>query len=173
MGRGVAGAPLFCAGLLLGDIIWLACAVFGLAVLAELFHPVFVAIKYLGVAYLLYLAWKLWTAPVTLPTATKTPPGAGLRLVLGGLALTLGNPKTTLFYLALVPALIPLAELTWVGFVELSAVISVVYGAVLAGYVALAARARRAFRNPKALRLVNRTTGAMMAGASVAIATRA
>ena len=59
IGKGVRGTPYFCLGLLLGDLVWLTCAVFGLVALAEVFHPLFVVIKYLGAAYLLYLGWKL------------------------------------------------------------------------------------------------------------------
>src|ERR1051325_6535428 len=55
LGRGMAGAPACCAGLMLSDVMWLTSAVLGLAVLAETVQPVFVVIKYLGAAYLLYL----------------------------------------------------------------------------------------------------------------------
>lgn len=62
LGRGTRGAVAFTTGVALGDVVWLAFAVLGLAVLA--FHGVFLIIKYAGAAYLLWLAWKLWTAPV-------------------------------------------------------------------------------------------------------------
>ena len=48
----------------------------------------------------------------------------------------------------------------------------VVYGAVLVGYVALASRARRAFTSSRAMKVVNRVTGTVMAGAAVAVAAR-
>src|SRR5262245_32608691 len=64
LGRGTAGAFAFTAGVALGDVVWLTFAVLGLVVLAQTFAAVFLVIKYLGAAYLLYLAWKLWTAPV-------------------------------------------------------------------------------------------------------------
>src|SRR6187402_687964 len=60
MARGTDGIIAFCAGLVLGDLIWLTCAMFGLAALAALFQPVFLIVKYCGAAYLLFLAWKLW-----------------------------------------------------------------------------------------------------------------
>ncbi len=172
MGRGTAGAPAFCLGLLLGDVIWLACAVFGLAAVAETFHPVFVAIKYLGVAYLLYLAWKLWTAPAGPPSSAAPPTGDAIRLFAGGVALTLGNPKTMLFYLSLLPTIISLPALDWLGFFELALVVAFVYAVVLGAYVLLAARARRAFRSRRAMKLVNRGTGALMASAALTVATR-
>ena len=64
LGRGVRGAGPFAAGVALGDVVWLSLAVGGLAVLAQAVQPVFLVIKWIGVAYLLYLAWQMWTAPV-------------------------------------------------------------------------------------------------------------
>jgi len=172
IGRGSRGIAYFCAGLLAGDLVWLACAVFGLAALATAFQPVFVAIKYIGVAYLLFMAWKLWSAPPEAPGEAAPLRGEGARLALAGLALTLGNPKTMLFYLAILPSVVSLADLTTVGFAELSAIVIVVYSTVLVCYVLAAARARRAFRSARAIRLINRSAGTVMAGAAVAIAAR-
>src|SRR5215813_10657283 len=64
IGRGPEGASAFAAGLILGDLVWLAVAILGLAVVAQTFHEVFLAIKYAGAAYLIYLAYRMWTAPV-------------------------------------------------------------------------------------------------------------
>ena len=59
LGRGTKGAVAFTTGVAIGDVVWLTFAVVGLATLAHAFHGVFVAIKWAGIAYLLYLAWKL------------------------------------------------------------------------------------------------------------------
>jgi threonine/homoserine/homoserine lactone efflux protein len=56
--------------------------------------------------------------------------------------------------------------------VELSAIVAVVVSMVLAGYVILAAQARRMFTSPRAIRTVNRTAGLAMAGAAAAIVAR-
>ena len=74
LGLGMNGAVPFTAGVALGDVVWLTVAILGLAVVAQTFQGVFLAIKYAGVAYLLYLAWKLWTAPVEFATSRPTPP---------------------------------------------------------------------------------------------------
>ncbi|HEX8168365.1 MAG TPA: LysE family translocator [Beijerinckiaceae bacterium] len=173
LGRGTGGALAFTAGVAIGDVVWLTFAVLGLSALAQAFHGVFEAVKYIGAAYLLWLAFKMWTAPAAVHAlARDAAPEKPLRLFLGGLAVTMGNPKVMVFYLALLPALIDVAGVTLVGWAELSAVTLAVLGVVFAGYVALAARARRLFTSPRALRLVNRGTGAVMAGAAAAIATR-
>ncbi len=65
LGRGLAGMPAFIAGFVVGDLVWFLAAALGLAAIAEAYAPLLTAIKYAGAAYLLYLAWKLWTAPTT------------------------------------------------------------------------------------------------------------
>ena len=173
LGRGPRGAVAFSAGLAVGDVVWLACAVVGLAALAEAFHGLFVAIKYGGVAYLVYLAYRIWTAPVEARAlAAETAREHPFRLFLAGLALTLGNPKVMVFYLALLPTILDLSRVTVLGFAELVGVTLSVLALVFAAYALAAARARRLFTSPKALRALNRATGAAMAGAAVAIAAR-
>jgi threonine/homoserine/homoserine lactone efflux protein len=56
LARGLRGAPAFIAGFLIGDLVWFTVAATGLALLAQTFAIVFLAVKYAGVAYLLYLA---------------------------------------------------------------------------------------------------------------------
>ena len=173
LGRGPRGAVAFSAGLAVGDVVWLACAVVGLAALAEAFHGLFLAIKYGGVAYLAYLAYRIWTAPVEARAlAAETAREHPFRLFLAGLALTLGNPKVMVFYLALLPTILDLSRVTLWGFAELVGVTLSVLALVFAAYALAAARARRLFTSPKALRALNRATGATMAGAAVAIAAR-
>ena len=172
IGRGSDGAPAFAAGLILGDLVWLAVAILGLAVVAQTFHEVFLVIKYVGATYLVYLAYRMWTAPVTPhDIATDTRRESHLRLFLAGLALTLGNPKVVAFYLALLPNLIDLTRVGLFGYVELASV-SIVVLTVVFGDVVTAARARALFRSTRAMRLLNRAGGTMMAGAAVAVATK-
>ena len=171
MARGTDGIAAFCAGLVLGDLIWLSCAMFGLAALAALFQPVFLIVKYVGAVYLLFLAWKLWRDSGA-PVQAEPVRGQGRQLFGAALLLSLGNPKIMLFYLALMPTVIDLTRLTVVDMVELAVIVAVVVSIVLTGYVLLAARARRMFTSPRALQTVNRTAGLAMAGAAVVIVTR-
>lgn len=173
LSRGSAGMPAFCVGLVAGDMIWLGVAVFGLAVIAQAAQPVFVVLKYCGAAYLLWLAWRMWTAPATVADAADAlPPGEGWRLFAGGLALALGNPKTMVFYLSLAPALVDLSHLAWSEVAVLQATLVIVYGLVLFTYVHFASRARRLVRDSRTLRRINRATAGVMAGAAAIIATR-
>ena len=171
MARGTGGIAAFCAGLVLGDLIWLCCAMFGLAALAALFQPVFLIVKYCGAAYLIYLAWKLWTG-ASAPVAAEPIRGRGRQLFGAALLLSMGNPKVMLFYLALLPTLIDLTQLTLTDMAELAVIVALVVSVVLTGYVLLAAQARRFFTSPRALQAVNRTASVAMAGAAATIIAR-
>ncbi len=173
LGRGMSGAPAFIAGFLVGDLIWFALAAAGLAVLAHNAYTVFLVIRYLGAAYLLYLAWRLWTAPANALEAS--PPSRRerpLQLFLGSLALTLGNPKTMVFFLAVLPTVVELQRISPGGFLSMAVVIACVLPSVLGAYTLFAARARARLSRPGAVRWVQRGTGAVMAGAAIAVATR-
>jgi threonine/homoserine/homoserine lactone efflux protein len=95
LARGTAGLPAFIAGFVVGDLAWFTCAATGMAALAQSAHGLFLAVKYLGALYLLYLAIRMWTAPAhAVATQTEVVGGAGaLRVFAGALVLTLGNPK--------------------------------------------------------------------------------
>ena len=113
LGRGVSGAPAFIAGFLVGDLIWFTLAATGLAMLAQTAHTVFVVVRYAGAAYLLYLAWRLWTTPAgPLEIAQAPRRERPLQLFAGTLALTLGNPKTMVFFLAVLPTVVELNRLS-------------------------------------------------------------
>jgi threonine/homoserine/homoserine lactone efflux protein len=173
LGRGRQGAVAFVAGMAIGDVVWLSFAVLGLAVLAQAFHEVFTVIRYAGAAYLLFLAFKMWTAPAKPPElAVAVGRESGFRLFLGGLAVTMGNPKTMIFYLALLPNLIDLARVDALAFVELAFVTLGVLAVVFGFYIVVTLRARRLITSERAIRIVNRGSGTIMAGAAVAIAAR-
>ena len=173
LGRGLNGAVAFTAGLAVGDVVWLTIAVLGLAAIANTFHVVFQVIKYVGVVYLLYLAYRLWTQAVEArEVVAETSTDKPVRLFLAGLAVTMGNPKVMVFYLALLPSLIDLQAVTLLGWLELSLVTLSVLAVVFGSYVLLAARTRDLFTSPRAIRMVNRGTGAVMASAAVAIAAK-
>jgi len=95
---GTHGLPAFIAGFVVGAVLWFTIAATGLAVLASSFATIFVAIRYAGAAYLLYLAWKFWTAPARPMDVSQTTPDERGRLFLTGLAINLGNPKVIVFF---------------------------------------------------------------------------
>lgn len=92
-------------GLAFGASLWCLFALFGLAVVFKLYPPLFIAAKVFGGLYLLYMAYGLWRgARSALPPAAKRRFGDGF---IGGMILSLSNPKPALFYSAVILTLFP------------------------------------------------------------------
>ena len=173
LGSGFRSSLFMALGLLVGDLTYLTAVVLGLAFVAQTFGMVFLAIKWLGVAYLAWLAYAFRTAGIT-PETIEAKKGKGglFSSFVAGLTVTLGNPKTMIFYLALTPTLVDLHTLTAADYGILVACTIVVLLIVLVPYLALAAKARWLLKTPRALKALNRTAATFMVGAAAAIAAR-
>ena len=172
LGGGFGGAIPMVLGILAGDLAYFVFAVFGLAAIATWFGPVFFIVRCAGAAYLLYVAYRFWTAR---PGAEQMSPKNedGWRTFLAGFSLTMGNPKTIVFYLALLPTVIPLDRpVTALGLAELVTIITVVLLVIGFAYAGLAAAAREFLRSGPAVRALNRTAGTIMAGAALLVVAR-
>ncbi|RFB81261.1 LysE family translocator [Methylovirgula sp. 4M-Z18] len=173
LGHGLRSIAPFIAGIVLGDLIWFTIASLGLAVIAHTFAILFTAIKFAGVAYLLFLAWKMWRAPAASADAAEAPRSErGWRLFLGSLSLTLGNPKVIVFFLSIMPLVVDLDHMSPAVFAQMAGVMVCIITPVLVGYALAAERARRLFRSARAMKMINRGAAGVMAGVAVAIATR-
>lgn len=160
-------------GVILGDMVYLTAVVLGLALIAQTFTTIFLVVKFAGVLYLGYFAWKLWTAGL-LPKDIKAKPSTNAAMsFVSGLLVTLGNPKTMLFYVALVPTLIDIAAIGPRDYGLLLTATFLVLLTVLVPYMLLAARARLLLKQPKALKALNRVAASVLAGTAAYIAVRA
>ena len=167
--KGSGGSLAFIAGLALGDVLFLTVAVLGLSTLAAVASQFFFVVKVLGGLYLLYLAWKFWTAPIEVTEAVRTAAEGPWASMLGGLAVTLGNPKTVVFYLALLPNVIDLTDVGAVDFIVLSVLTLLTLFAVLVPYAVFATRLRGMLTSPTALRRLNRSAATFIGGAGMMI----
>lgn len=172
LSRGPRGAAAFILGFVAGDLTWLLAAVSGLALIAKTYAPLFRLIQYVGAAYLLYVAVMMWrTRPEALATTDAQSEG-GWSAFLASYVLTLGNPKTMVFFLSIMPLVVTPEALDRVAIVELALTCAVVLAVIFSGYVALAARARRLFTSTEALSRINRATAGVMGCAALAVASR-
>jgi threonine/homoserine/homoserine lactone efflux protein len=160
----------FLAAMWLGEALWLTCAVAGLAMVARTLGVVFVAIKFIGVAYLLFLAWKMWFAPTQVSKDELPSSRSPWRRIGAGLAVTLGNPKIMVFYLALLPTMVNLNRVGTAAWIELIAVTLLVLMSVDFAWALLAVRARRLLTSRSAVKIANSTSATKMAGAAAVIA---
>jgi len=174
LSRGTRGLPAFIAGFVAGDLIWFTVAATGMAVLAQTMHTAFVVLKYLGVAYLLYLAYRMWTAPAQPLDEGDSPTKeeSAARLFAGALTLTLSNPKVMMFFLALLPTVIDVTELGLRAYLEIVVASSMILSGVLTTYSLAAVRARRLFKDVRAVRWLNRGSGGVITVAAALVATQ-
>jgi threonine/homoserine/homoserine lactone efflux protein len=161
------------AGIVIGDLIFLMLAVFGMSALANALGGLFVVVKIAGGAYLIVMGIRLWTARPGPPE-----PGAAIagrsarRRVLGGLFITLSNPKVIVFYCGFLPTFMDLTRLTSADVTVAAGVVAAVLSGVLGLYAYGAARARRFFAGKSATRRFNRAAGTVLIGTGVVIASR-
>jgi threonine/homoserine/homoserine lactone efflux protein len=172
LSRGPGDVLPFLIAVWLGEAIWLSVALAGLAALASAFYALFVIIKWAGVAYLIYLARMLFTRPPDVQGGAAPAKGNGLKAFLSGLSISIGNPKNMLFYLTLIPSMIDMRDVTAMGWLQLVATLLITLIAVDLSWVFLASKARRLLQNSRAVRRIRQVSGAAMAIAAAAIATR-
>jgi threonine/homoserine/homoserine lactone efflux protein len=114
----------------------------------------------------------MWTAPVEAREGSMPSDDSPAKLFFAGMAVTLGNPKIMMFYLALLPTIIDLGSVTLVGWAELTATMAVVLVAIDLSWVLAAAQARKLLKSARAMKIANRVSATTMAGAAAAIAAR-
>lgn len=166
---GSASAIPFIAGMVSGNACWLLAAIFGLSALAVRFATVFVVIKWLGIVYLLYVAWRLWSANPAQAEQTPRRTGDGF---LPGALLTLGNPKAMVFFGAVLPQAF---DMTALSAPQIGTILVLAVGidfAMQSMYLLLARRARKAITSPQHMRVVNRSAAGMITGCTALIAAR-
>ena len=165
-------------GLVLG--IWLQVIVvsLGLGALVATSSTAFAVVKWLGVAYLVFLGIQQWRAPAV-PMAAKAEDGAFVvtrrSMVLRALMINAVNPKGTVFLLAVVPQFMNLAQPLLPQYLIIAATLGFTDLVVMAGYTALAARVLGALKSPAHIRAMNRTFGGLFvfAGSLLAMFKRA
>ena len=165
LGGSLRASMMFLFGLAIGDVTYLTVAVVGLAAIAQTWAWALMVIKALGGAYLLYLAYVFWTTEATISKVRSRKDRSNWAAFLSGYLITIGNPKTVIFYLALAPAVLDMGAVTAVGWLYLSIITIAVLFAVLSPYVMLAVRARSMMTRPSALQRLNRFAAAFIGGA--------
>jgi len=160
-------------GIVLGDIIFLLFAAFGLSMVARALGSMFFIVKICGGAYLVWLGIKIWLQnPKTFQNSQNPNSRSKWGNFASGLIITLSNPKVILFYCGFLPTFLDLSALTFVDLTFVVAIITAVLSGVLITYAYLASRARKAFTTERAVKRLNRAAGGVMVAAGVVIAVR-
>jgi threonine/homoserine/homoserine lactone efflux protein len=169
LARGARASIVAAVGCTLGILPHMVAAITGLAALLHTSAVAFQVLKYLGVAYLLVMAWGMLRETGALTVQESAPRPAG-RVILTGILINLLNPKLTIFFFAFLPQFVsPGTSHASLRMVELSAVFMLVTFVVFALYGVFAAAVRsHVISRPRVLSWMRRAFG----GAFVALAGR-
>ncbi|SEM27152.1 LysE family translocator [Halomonas caseinilytica] len=162
----------FVAAMWVGEVVWLTMAMAGLTALAQTFQFGFLVLKWLGIAYLCWLAFKMWRQPVGERTDELPRQSSPFSMFCAGMALTLGNPKIMVFYIALLPSLIDLSATGLQEWAVLAAVTLITLAVIDLAWTFLGHKACLLLRTPQATRIANRIGAITLGGAAAAVATR-
>ncbi|WP_026869461.1 LysE family translocator [Inquilinus limosus] len=169
---GYRQAAWMTVGMVLGDVLYLATVLAGLAVIAETFSILLIAIKWAGVGYLCWLAVQFWRAGGAVGEGSAGPARSGKGAFLSGILVTIGNPKSILFYISILPTVVDIDTVSVMDALALLAITAVILAAVQFPFAVAGARTRTTLQSPRAMRLLNRGAALCMGGAAATIATR-
>ncbi|HAB01399.1 MAG TPA: threonine transporter RhtB [Pseudomonas sp.] len=160
-------------GLQIGLVAQIAIIAAGVGAILAASATAFQLIKWFGVAYLVYLAYKQWRAlPMDMADpSTLRPIGKPLSLVFRGFLVNVSNPKALVFMLAVLPQFIDPRAPLLAQYIAIAVTMVSVDLLVMAGYTGLASRVLRLLRTPKQQKRLNRTFAGLFIGAATFLAT--
>lgn len=169
---GAAASIVAAVGCTLGIVPHMLAAVTGLAALLHTSALAFQFLKYLGVAYLLLMAWTMLRTHGALVIQEDLKPHSALAAIAQGMLINLLNPKLTIFFFAFLPQFVdtaaPNATLHMVG---LSGIFMLVTLLVFVGYGVFAAAIRASvMRRPWVLTWLRRVFGVAFLGLAASLA---
>lgn len=170
LSRGARASAVAAVGCTLGIVPHMLAAITGLAALLHTSAPAFQILKYLGVAYLLYMAWSTIRDKGALAVESDTAPRSAVQVIAAGVLVNVLNPKLTIFFFAFLPQFVRSGEPdALLRMAELSLVFMLLTFVVFVGYGRFAAALRRhVISRPRMLTWMRRT----FAGAFVLLSAR-
>ena len=176
LSRGSRASAIAAFGCTLGIVPHMAAAIMGLAALLHTSALAFQTLKYLGVAYLLYMAWSALREKGALRVEKEVGTRSAIQVIMSAILINILNPKLSIFFFAFLPQFVsvnephPLSRMF-----ELSAVFMLLTFVVFAGYGLFAASIRNhVVSRPRVLTWMRRTFAAAFValGAKLALAER-
>lgn len=176
LSRGSRASVVAAFGCTLGIVPHMAAAILGLAALLHTSALAFQIFKYIGVAYLLYMAWDAWREHGALKVEKQLGSRSAAQITLTAILINILNPKLSIFFLAFLPQFVSADEPDLIPhMLELSAVFMAMTFLVFVVYGLFAASVRdHIVSRPRVLTWMRRTfAGAFVAlGAKLAFADR-
>jgi threonine/homoserine/homoserine lactone efflux protein len=172
LSRGARASIIAAFGCTLGIIPHIAAAITGLAAVLYASAVAFEAIKFLGVAYLLYLAWSTLREHGALRIDTEAPPRSPRQIIVEAILINILNPKLSIFFFAFLPQFVDTgAAGALPQMLGLSAVFMLVTFVVFAIYGVFAAAVREHIASrPRVLTWMRRTFAAAFVALGIRLA---
>jgi threonine/homoserine/homoserine lactone efflux protein len=172
LSRGSRASVVAAFGCTLGIVPHMAAAILGLAALLHASAIAFQTLKYLGVAYLLYMAWNTLREQGALRLEPDADSHSAAHVIVTAILINLLNPKLSIFFFAFLPQFVSAGEPHPVSrMFELSAVFMLMTFAVFVGYGLCAALIRRhVISRPRVLAWMRRTVAAAFVALSIKLA---
>jgi threonine/homoserine/homoserine lactone efflux protein len=172
LSRGSRASVVAAFGCTLGIVPHMAAAIMGLAALLHTSALAFQIFKYLGVAYLLYMAWATLQERGALSIRQETGTRTALHVTVEAILLNLLNPKLSIFFLAFLPQFISTDETHPLSMMlGLSAAFMLMTFVVFVGYGLFAASVRdHVISRPRVLTWMRRTFAAAFVGLGAKLA---
>ncbi|MBF6168922.1 LysE family translocator [Streptomyces gardneri] len=145
LSRGARASVIAALGCALGTVPHMVAAITGLAALLNASAVAFQTLKYLGVAYLVYMAWTTFRdkGVLAMPEPTEPTAPSARKVITSAVLLNLLNPKLTIFFFAFLPQFVPTgAPNALARMLELSGIFMLATFVVFAVYGACAAAVR-------------------------------
>jgi homoserine/homoserine lactone efflux protein len=157
-------------GMQAANLVYVAVAALGLGAILIASETLFEIIKWLGVAYLIYLGIATWRSKPKGFEDHDDHARTKQEIFTHGFLVNITNPKGIIFFAAIFPQFIDVARPVAVQYLILGATTLVTDLVIMTGYIALAAKVFRALGEPSHLRWVNRGLGSMFVTAGLALA---
>ncbi|ENX61694.1 MULTISPECIES: LysE family transporter [Acinetobacter] len=154
-------------GLQVALLIQILIVAAGVGVLFATTPLAFQVVKWFGVTYLVYLAYKQWTAPIQAIEIRQEQPQSALALILKGFVVNMSNPKAIVFLLAVLPQFLDLSRPQWLQYLIMAVTMVTIDLIVMAGYTGLASKVLRLLRSPTQQKYLNRGFAVMFSGAAL------
>ena len=149
-------------GIVLGDILFLLVAIYGLNLIVKSYGEFFVFVKYLGGLYLIYLGYKIYISKAEIESIDLKKSVSKKSSFVSGLLITLSNPKVVVFYLSFLPAFIDLNNFKLVDVVIVVFIVFTTLSFVLLGYAYIASKTKDIFKSSAKLELLNKVSALIM-----------
>jgi threonine/homoserine/homoserine lactone efflux protein len=176
LSRGSRASVVAAFGCTLGIVPHMAAAILGLAALLHTSALAFQTFKYLGVAYLLYMAWNALREHGALRVEGEVGARSAVQVTITAILINILNPKLSIFFLAFLPQFVSATEAHPISrMLGLSAVFMLMTFVVFVGYGLCAASIRtHVISRPRVLTWMRRTFAAAFValGAKLALADR-